>query len=195
MDKIEKVREHIEEIMKILEVPINNSTEDTPKRVAKMWCNEVFENINNTTIDKLNASMKVFDNIDNLEDMVVLRDIHFNSMCEHHFMPFFGKMAVAYVPNNKIIGLSKIPRVIKYFSKKPQLQERLVKEIADYLVEIINPKALFVMAYDTTHTCVLCRGIECEADTDTMYKKFDIFTDNELKSEYIKEFYNRIGGK
>jgi GTP cyclohydrolase I len=193
-NKVENIKEHIEEIMKLLEIPVNNSTENTPLRIAKMYCNEVFLNRNNYNIDKLNASMKVFDNVDNLKDMVVVKDIDFSSMCEHHFMPFIGKIAVGYVPNEKIIGLSKIPRAVEFFSKKPQLQERLVKEIADYLFEVIQPLAIFVIAYDTTHTCVLCRGVESVANTVCTSKKYSGKINPSNMEGYNTEFYNMIGG-
>ena len=104
--------------------------------------------------------------------------------CEHHFMPFMGTISVGYVPNKSIVGLSKIPRAVKFFSKKPQIQERLVQEIADYLNGIIEPKAIYVIARDSVHTCVLCRGAESECDTDTIYTMGD--------KSYMTEFLTRI---
>src|SRR5574344_1972031 len=127
-NKVEAIKEHIEEIMRILEIPITESNKNTPLRVAKMWCNELFVNRNNANIEELKARMKTFPN-EYSSDMVIVRDIDFDSICEHHWLPFSGKVTVGYVPSDKVIGLSKIPRVVKYFSKKPQLQEQLTTEI------------------------------------------------------------------
>lgn len=161
------IEKHIKDIMELIGIEVNESTEGTPKRVAKMFVNELFVNVNNETIDDLDNSMKVFPN-NGGSDLILLKDIPFYSTCEHHLMPFSGKVAVGYVPNKQIIGLSKIPRVVKYFSKKPQLQERLTQEICDYLAGVLEPLALYVKIYDTTHTCVTARGIETECSTDSI---------------------------
>lgn len=183
------IQRHMESILNILGVEQNASTVGTPKRIAKMYVNEVFENINNNNIDELDAKMTTFPiDYEGASEMIVLKDIPFNSMCEHHFMPFSGKITVGYVPEEKIIGLSKIPRVVKYFSKKPQLQERLVNEIADYLQDLLNCKAIFVMARETTHTCVTARGVETYCDTDTLASR------GEEQFEYKREFYTRLNG-
>ena len=186
--RVEGIREHIEEIMKILEIEKTESNAQTPLRIAKMWVNELFANRNNKNMDELNASMKLFSISDDLTDnIVIMKDIPFNSMCEHHWMPFSGKICIGYVPTTKIVGLSKIPRAVKFFSKKPQLQEKLVEEIADYLFKVIKPKALFVLA-EATHTCVVCRGIESRGETDTFT------TRGELKEMYMFEFFMRVKG-
>lgn len=185
-DKIQQqIEGHMAEILKLLEIPMNNSTEGTAKRVAKMWCNETLANRNDANIDSvLTPKMKVFDNVNDLHDLVIVKDIPFYSTCEHHLMPFFGKITVGYVPRHHILGLSKIPRAVEYFSKKPQLQERLVQEIAQYLNDVVNPYEIYVIARDTIHTCVLCRGVESECDTDTIYSIGD--------NKYRTEFFERI---
>ena len=188
--KLEEIERHMKDIMTILEIPVNDSTEGTPRRIAKMYMNEVFANRNNHNIqEELNDRIKCFpiDFSNEQQEMVILKDIPFYSMCEHHFMPFSGKITVAYVPNNKIIGLSKIPRIVKYFSKKPQLQERLVSEIADYIQEQTEALAVFVLARETVHTCVTARGIETYCDTDTIACRGQV-------NEYKPEFYNRLRG-
>lgn len=188
-EKIDLITEHLEEVMKILDVPRNDSTIGTPKRIAKMYVNEVFANINNHNIkEELDSKMKFFLKDYPYSEMIILKDIPFYSMCEHHFMPFSGKITVAYVPTHKIVGLSKIPRVVKYFSKKPQLQERLVNEIADYLHENLNAQAIYVLCRETVHTCVTARGIETYCDTDTLACR------GLNKEEYKCEFYNRLRG-
>lgn len=176
-EKIIEIAQHISEIMEILEIPSNPSTEGTPMRVAKMYVNEVFANRNNANIkEELDDKMKTFPTTNKssadydyaIDEFIIVKDIPFFSMCEHHFMPFMGKVTVGYVPKDKIIGLSKIPRVVKYFSKKPQLQERLGNEICEYLDNLLDPLALFVRITDCTHTCVTARGIETYCSTDTM---------------------------
>lgn len=165
--KVEEVKTHVEAIMGILGLEKNASNEDTPYRVAKMYCNEFFRNCNGAHREELDASMKVFPN-EGTTTAISVKDIPFSSTCEHHWLPFMGKVSVTYVPDKTIIGLSKIPRVVKYFSRMPQLQERLTKNIGEYLVEVLNPKHLYVEVI-STHTCVMCRGAESECSTKTTY--------------------------
>lgn len=188
-EKIIAIQHHVESIMSILGVERNNSTVGTPSRVAKMYVNEVFKNVNNENIEELNDSMTCFNKNFDGNELVIVKDIPFYSMCEHHLMPFSGKITVGYVPNTKIIGLSKIPRVVKYFSKKPQLQERLVNEIADYLQGLLGSDALFVLATDTIHTCVSARGIETYCETDTIACR------GEEQYQFKGEFYTRVKGR
>ena len=189
--KIDLITEKMKEVLDILGVTVNASTEGTPRRIAKMYVNEVFKNLSENSIEELDKRMTYFPNPNKKTEsssMVILKDIPFFSMCEHHFMPFSGKITVAYVPNDKIIGLSKIPRVVKHFSKKPQLQERLVKEIGDYLFDRLGkPSAVFVWANDCVHTCVSARGIETYCETDTLYKV------GYKANEYMEEFLRRAG--
>ena len=136
-ENVEKaIEKHIEEIMELLEIEKTESNKDTPKRVAKMWNRELFENRNNNNILDLDRKMKVFPN-EYKSEMVIVKDIPFNSICEHHWLPFSGKVTVGYVPNKCVIGLSKIPRVVKYFSKQPQLQEQLTTNIGEYLSNLV----------------------------------------------------------
>lgn len=168
MDKVALVKEHIEEVMKILELPITESNKDTPNRVAKMWCNELFQNRNNLNIEELKSSMTAFPN-EYESEMVIVKDIPFNSICEHHWLPFSGTVTVGYVPRDTVIGLSKIPRVVRYFSKKPQLQEQFTTEIGEFLSDILNPHAIFVEV-EAKHQCIACRGAESDCSTKTFYK-------------------------
>ena len=184
-NKVEAIKEHIEEIMRILEIPITESNKNTPLRVAKMWCNELFVNRNNANIEELKSRMKTFPN-EYSSDMVIVRDIDFDSICEHHWLPFSGKVTVGYVPNDKVIGLSKVPRVVKYFSKKPQLQEQLTTEIGEFLFDLLEPHALFVEV-EATHQCVKCRGAESNCSTRTYYKR----TNNGFEDSY-QEFKDRM---
>lgn len=165
--KVKQVANHIQKIMDLLEIPVTEGNKDTPERVAKMYCTELFKNRNNLGIEELKKQVKVFDS--SYETKVVMKDIPFHSVCEHHWMPFFGTVEVSYVPHEgKVIGLSKIPRIIKFFSAKPQLQETLTKEICDFLVSTLNPVSVDIKV-EATHTCVLCRGVESNGVTVTEY--------------------------
>lgn len=162
----ENIAEKYKEIMNMLCILPDENNEKTPMRVAKMLL-ELFKNVNEP-IDTLLAQMSLFPAPKHITP-IVIRDIPFTSMCSHHHMPFFGKVAVEYVPEETIIGLSKVPRVVKFFSKKPQLQENLTNEIGEFLVEIIKPQFLTVHLYDCLHTCMLCRGVESQGLTDSTF--------------------------
>lgn len=158
-------------IMHALGVEPTKGNLDTPRRIAKMY-GELFYSLNDAHKDELDESMTLFDNDGSSEDNVTMKDIEFSSMCEHHWLPFMGFAEVSYVPGDKIIGLSKIPRVVKYFSQRPQLQERLARDIGSYLVGLLNPKYLRVKLI-ATHTCVACRGANSNCITETSYTYYD----------------------
>ena len=180
-NKVEEIKKHIEAISNILGFEKTDSNENTPLRVAKMYCNELFKNRNNENIEELNSQMKLFDYTPvGITQPIVMRGIEFHSTCEHHWLPFMGVAEVSYKPTNKIIGLSKIPRVVKYFSQKPQLQEKLTNEIGEYLFNLLQPEWIQVKL-TATHTCVMCRGAESDCETETMYVKRT--TDSVLGSE------------
>lgn len=189
-----KISEHLSEIMKLLEIEETPSNEGTPNRVAKMWVDELFVNRNDEYIEDLDSKMKLFPNEYNNE-VVIMRDIEFNSMCEHHWLPFSGKITVAYVPKENVIGLSKIPRVVKYFSKKPTLQEKLGKDIAQYLFEILKPEMLVVYV-KSTHSCVKCRGAESDCETVTSFSIQGTPTSEEDAKYYLflrEQIDKRVG--
>lgn len=163
---IEEIAGHISAISSLLGLPITESNKDTPIRVAKMYCNELFRNRNNLHIEELDSKMKLFP-AENCNPVTI--EVPVNSSCEHHWLPFMGTVSVTYIPDKSIIGLSKIPRVVDFFSKKPQLQERLTTEIGEYLVSIIEPKYLSVRI-TANHTCVSMRGAKSPCETTTVYE-------------------------
>ena len=167
-NKVEEIKKHIEAIADILGIEKNASNENTPLRVAKMYCNELFKNRNGANLEELNSRMKVFPN-EGTTPPITVSGIEFCSTCEHHWLPFMGLVTVSYVPDKTIVGLSKIPRVVKYFSQRPQLQERLTKDIGEYLVALLQPKSLTVEV-TATHTCVMCRGAESNCSTSTTFE-------------------------
>ena len=186
-NKINAIAGHYSEIMKLLGMPITVSTQDTPKRVAKMLVNEVCYALQPSAVLDLQAAMKVFPN-DNGQNMVIIRNVRFTCFCEHHMLPFSGAMNIGYTPNNSIVGLSKIPRIVEFLSKKPNLQENLVKEVAMFLKKTVDPHCVYVAA-QATHTCVACRGIKSDCKTITKY----VWTCDE-ENHYGYEDFKTLGG-
>lgn len=155
-DKIAKIEHHFAEIMTTLGLDLNDdSLKQTPKRVAKMYVKEIFSGLN----PENNPSTTLFQNKYGYNQMLVEKDISVYSMCEHHFVPIFGKAHVAYIANGKVIGLSKIHRIVKYYSKRPQVQERLTRQIAEALKTILKTENVAVVI-DARHMCVESRGVE-----------------------------------
>ena len=179
-EKINAIAKHMGEIMNILEIPHTESTAKTPLRVAKMYVNEVFKN-QTTDIEELKLQVTTFENHMG-QDMVIVKDIPFYSTCEHHLMPFSGKISIGYIPRHRLIGLSKLPRIVKFFSKKAQLQEHLISEIADFIKKELDPLVVFVYATECVHTCVTARGIETYCETDTLVSRGN---DARFKGEFL----------
>lgn len=171
-EKIARIEELTREIMYVLDIEANDSNRDTPRRVAKMYVNELFKNVNDENISELHRQMTLFKN-EGVTTPIIVKDIPFSSTCEHHWLPFMGLVTVTYVPDKEIIGLSKIPRVVKYFSKRPQLQERLTNDIGNFLFDILKPKYLKVEVV-STHTCVMCRGAESDCETVTSFVRGEL---------------------
>jgi len=154
--KIEIITKHMTEIMKTLGLDLeNDSLKETPRRIAKMYVNEVFSGLNPENFPK----MTVIENEMQYDQMVVVQDIQVMSVCEHHFQTIDGLATIAYIPGCKVIGLSKINRVVKFFSRRPQVQERLTKQIADCLQYVLETEHVAVHV-NAKHYCVVARGIE-----------------------------------
>ncbi|MEK7137860.1 MAG: GTP cyclohydrolase I FolE [Patescibacteria group bacterium] len=128
------------------------------------------------------------------EDLVLVSGIEFYSLCEHHLLPFFGKAHVAYVPNGKIIGLSKIPRIVDVFARRLQVQERLGREIADALTNILEPKGVAVMI-EAKHLCMMMRGVEKQQSIVTTMRTTGLFKeDRERRHEFLSSVQRGVGG-
>lgn len=166
-NKLKSLSANISSIMNILGIEETESNKDTPFRVAKMLLNERFKNLNEP-ITTLDQQMKLFKNTGDSTPVKVT--IPFNSTCEHHWMPFFGEAVITYTPSDSILGLSKFPRVVEFFSLKPQLQETLTKEIGEYLYNLLQPQSLTV-EIKAEHTCVSMRGIRTPCVTETIWSK------------------------
>lgn len=140
-------------LLAIGENPDRDGLQKTPSRVARMYA-ELFAGLHEDPDRHLETS---FD--ENHHEMVVLRDISFNSMCEHHLMPFEGRAHLAYIPNGKIVGLSKLARIVDGYSRRPQVQERLTGQIADVLANRVQVQGCAVVL-EAVHTCMTCRGVK-----------------------------------
>ncbi|GMU37524.1 MAG: GTP cyclohydrolase I FolE [Phycisphaerae bacterium] len=152
MDR-ERIARAVREILiSVGENPDREGLRDTPQRVARMY-EELFSGLNENPADLLTTSFT-----ERYDELVVLRDISFNSICEHHLMPFEGKAHVAYLPDGKVAGISKLARVVEAFARRPQVQERLTTQIAGLLMERLEAKGVAVVI-SAVHTCMTCRGV------------------------------------
>ena len=161
MDKTEL--DKIEQAVKTILQAVGEDTSregllDTPKRVAKMYA-ELFAGLNDDPARFLNVGFT-----EQYDEMVILRDIPFHSMCEHHLLPFMGKAHVAYIPNGKVVGISKLVRVVTTLASRPQLQERLTSQIADLLMDKLQAKGVGVIL-EASHTCMTIRGVKTPGAT------------------------------
>ncbi len=155
-EKIDKIQSHFKEIVTTLGIDLkDDSLTDTPKRIAKMYVNEIFWGLDYDAFPKAT----VVENKMNYNEMIVERNISVQSNCEHHFVVIDGLATVAYVPNKNVLGLSKINRIVEYFSKRPQIQERLTEQIYHALSFILETENVAVMV-DAQHYCVKSRGVE-----------------------------------
>jgi len=150
----EKIREGVKMILEgVGEDPGREGLINTPDRVARMY-EELFSGMSESSSEVLDT---VFH--EDYDEVVLLRDIEFNSVCEHHLMPFTGIAHVAYLPDGKIVGLSKLARAVEHFAKRPQVQERLTAQIADLISKTLEPKGVAVVL-EATHTCMTMRGVK-----------------------------------
>ncbi len=140
-------------LVAIGENPDRDGLRDTPGRVARMY-EELFSGLTSDPASLLDTRFE-----ETYDELVVLRDIPFNSMCEHHLMPFEGKAAVAYLPEGKVVGISKLARVVENFARRPQVQERLTSQVADLLMGNLQAKGVAVVI-KAVHTCMTCRGVK-----------------------------------
>ncbi len=183
-EKKERIALLFEEIMEVLGLDLtDDSLQGTPKRVAKMYIEEIFSGLDPANKPKV----ALFDNKYKYNQMLVEKDITFYSNCEHHFVPIIGKAHVAYISSGKVIGLSKLNRIVQYYAKRPQVQERLTNQIAEDLKQLLDTEDVAVII-DATHLCVSSRGVEdVNSSTVTTYYggKFD-------SPEKIAELQNYI---
>jgi GTP cyclohydrolase I len=180
--KIAAIEPHFRAIMDILGMDLNDdSLRGTPLRVAKMYVKELFQGLNPANM----PSMTLFENKFQYNEMLVEKNINFYSNCEHHFVPFFGKAHVAYISSGKVIGLSKLNRLVEYFSKRPQVQERLTMQIAKALQTIMQTQDVAVMM-DAKHLCVSSRGVKDDSSNTITTFFGGKFQEDQTKMEFLK---------
>ena len=184
-EKKEIIAEHFRAIMNTLGLDLNDdSLMGTPYRVAKMYIDEIFYGLNPENKPKI----ALFDNKYKYNEMLVEKDITFYSNCEHHFVPIYGKAHVAYKSSGKVIGLSKINRIVDYFARRPQVQERLTNQIGNELKDILETEDVAVVI-DARHMCVSSRGVK-----DDSSSTITSFYSGSFKNKSTKnEFLNYIG--
>lgn len=169
-------------LLSIGEDPERQGLLKTPDRVARMY-DELTAGYRIDPVKLINGALFDVD----YSEMVLVKDIEFYSLCEHHMLPFFGRAYVAYIPNGKVIGLSKIPRIVEMFARRLQVQERMTAEIANFLQETLNPKGVAVLV-EGAHMCAMMRGVkksQASMSTTTMLGAFK--DDPVLRSEFLAQ--------
>lgn len=181
-EKMKKIEANFREIMETLGLDLrDDSLKGTPERVAKMYVKEIFSGLDPANKPKI----ALFENRYQYNQMLVEKDITFYSNCEHHFVPIFGKAHLAYISNGKVIGLSKLNRIVQYFAKRPQVQERFTMQIAKELQNVLKTEDVAVII-DAKHLCVSSRGIQdINAATVTSFYGGK-FLEETTKQEFLK---------
>jgi GTP cyclohydrolase I len=181
-EKIAAIAPHFKAIMEILGMDLrDDSLRGTPLRVAKMYVKELFQGLNPANM----PSMTLFENKFQYNEMLVEKNINFYTNCEHHFVPFFGKAHVAYISSGKVIGLSKLNRLVEYFSKRPQVQERLTMQIGKALQTVLQTQDVAVMM-DAKHLCVSSRGVKDDSSNTITSFFGGKFQEEKKKMEFLK---------
>ena len=169
------------------EDPHREGLQQTPVRVARMW-----EFLTKGYQQDVHAVLNDAVFSEKYSEMVIVKDIDLFSVCEHHMLPFFGKAHVAYVPDGKIIGLSKIPRIVEVFSRRLQVQERLTNQIAETIFEALNPEGVGVVI-EARHMCMMMRGVEKQNSVATTSAMLGVFRDDEkARSEFLTLIAERM---
>ncbi|MEY3085997.1 MAG: cyclohydrolase FolE [Bacteroidota bacterium] len=180
--KIKQIAEHFAQIMDILGLDRNDdSLSGTPNRVAKMYVKEIFSGLNPANF----PDIKLFENKYQYNQMLVEKNIVFYSNCEHHFVPIIGKAHIAYISSGKVIGLSKINRIVQHFAKRPQVQERMTMQISEAMKKALETDDVAVVI-DATHLCVSSRGVK-DINSSTVTSHFTgQFAQEDKRNEFLK---------
>jgi GTP cyclohydrolase I len=181
-EKIAQIEDKFRDIMNIMGLDLtDDSLQGTPHRVAKMYIKEIFSGLN----PENKPAIKLFENKYQYKEMLVERNITFYSNCEHHFVPIIGKAHVAYISNGKVIGLSKLNRIVQFFAKRPQVQERLTIQIAEELKRVMETEDVAVLI-DAVHLCVSSRGVQ-DFNSATVTSSYSgAFNNEATRNEFLK---------
>lgn len=181
-EKILIIEDKFREIMETMGLDLtDDSLRGTPHRVAKMFIKEVFYGLNPANKPKIS----VFENKFKYNEMLVEKNINMNSTCEHHFLPIVGKAHVAYISNGEVIGLSKINRIVDYYARRPQVQERLTVQISNELKTILKTEDVAIVI-DAKHMCVSSRGIQDESSSTVTAEYSGKFKDKAVRDEFLR---------
>lgn len=181
-EKMAIIEDKFRDIMETMGLDLtDDSLRGTPHRVAKMFIKEIFYGLNPENKPKIS----VFENKFKYGEMLVEKNINMNSTCEHHFLPIVGKAHVAYISNGEVIGLSKINRIVDYYARRPQVQERLTVQIADELRRILKTDDVAIII-DAKHMCVSSRGIQDESSSTVTAEYSGKFKDKAVRDEFLR---------
>lgn len=181
-EKIAAIEPHFRAILEILGMDLrDDSLRGTPLRVAKMYVKELFQGLNPANM----PSMTLFENKFQYNEMLVEKNINFYTNCEHHLVPFFGKAHVAYISSGKVIGLSKLNRLVEYFSKRPQVQERLTMQVGKALQTVLQTQDVAIMM-DAKHLCVASRGVKDDSSNTITTFFGGKFQEEKTKMEFLQ---------
>ncbi|MEX2380277.1 MAG: GTP cyclohydrolase I FolE [Vicingaceae bacterium] len=185
--KINIIEHHFAKIMDTLGLNLDDdSLCGTPKRVAKMFVKEIFSGLNPDN----KPEISLFENKYGYKKMLIEKDITLYSNCEHHFVPIIGKVHVAYIPDRQVIGLSKINRLVQYYAKRPQVQERLTIQISEVLKEVLQHNDVAVVI-EADHLCIASRGIK-DTNSSTLTTHYSGQFENEaVKQEFLSHIYTK----
>ncbi len=185
--KIDKIAMHFQKIVETLGLDLNDdSIKGTPQRVAKMFVSEIFSGLN----PENKPRVTLFENKFRYNQMLVEKNIKVHSYCEHHFVPIIGKAHVAYISDGYVIGLSKINRIVDYYAKRPQIQERLTEQIAQELKNVMKTEDVAVLI-EANHMCVTMRGIKDQDSSTTTSSYYGKFLEREYRNEFLTYVYNK----
>ena len=185
--KVREIAEHMRRIVELLGLdPTDPNLAETPVRVARMYL-EMFQGLSEGAQPRITA----FPNDERYTAMVMEKDIPFYSLCSHHFVPFYGHAHLAYIPNDKIVGLSKMPRIVEFYARRPQLQERLTEQIAGFLEEHLCPQGVMVVI-EARHLCVEMRGVKKPGALTVTSAIRGIFFNKPVREEFL-DLLNRRG--
>ncbi len=181
-EKINNIEVLFKGIMEELGLDLtDNSLKGTPYRVAKMYVSELFHGLN----PQNKPSLSVFDNHYQYNKILLEKNITFSSACEHHFLPIVGKAHIAYISSGKVIGLSKLNRLVEYYSRRPQVQERLTLQIFNELKNTLNTEDIIVMI-EAEHLCISSRGVNDKSSSTTTLEYGGKFTEGNMRNEFFQ---------
>jgi GTP cyclohydrolase I len=181
-EKMQTIEKHFKIIMEELGLDLtDDSLQGTPHRVAKMFVQEIFSGLNPNNKPKIS----VFDNTYQYNKMLVEANISFNSTCEHHFLPIVGKAHIGYVSSGKVIGLSKLNRIVDYYARRPQVQERMIMQIFNELKSVLETDNVIVVM-EATHLCVSSRGIKDESSYTSTIQYGGVFNETQHRNDFFK---------